>query len=162
MNEHFDLTETLKDCPKGTKLYSTIYGEVELDKIIKENEYPIILSRNDGSNFDVTADGRYFKDWDGDCTLFPSRDDRDWYNFKPKKPKFDPNTLKAFDKVLVKGNKMDCVWKCSLHSHFDANYRYSFCANTGIYRMCIPYNDETKHLVGTTEEAPEYYRYWED
>ena len=30
------------------------------------------------------------------------------------------------------------------------------------YQYCIPYNDETKHLVGTTEEAPEYYRYWED
>ena len=29
-------------------------------------------------------------------------------------------------------------------------------------RMCIPYNDETKHLVGTTDEAHEYYRYWED
>lgn len=28
--------------------------------------------------------------------------------------------------------------------------------------FCIPYNDDTKHLVGTKEEAPEYYRYWED
>ena len=30
------------------------------------------------------------------------------------------------------------------------------------YDKCIPYNDETKHLLGTSEEAPEYYRYWED
>ena len=30
------------------------------------------------------------------------------------------------------------------------------------YKYCVPYNDDTKHLVGTTEEAPEYYRYWED
>ena len=30
------------------------------------------------------------------------------------------------------------------------------------YKYCIPYNDDTKHLVGTTEEAPEFYRYWED
>ena len=30
------------------------------------------------------------------------------------------------------------------------------------YTYCIPYNDDTKHLVGTTEEAPEYYRYWKD
>lgn len=28
--------------------------------------------------------------------------------------------------------------------------------------MVIPYNEDTKHLVGTTEEAPEFYRYWED
>lgn len=27
-----------------------------------------------------------------------------------------------------------------------------------LYKMCIPYNEETKHLVGTNEEAPEYYR----
>ena len=26
--------------------------------------------------------------------------------------------------------------------------------------MCIPYNDETKHLVGTTEDCPEYYKWW--
>lgn len=162
MNENIDLTKILKDCPRWTKLYSTIYGEVELYEINKESEYPIILARNDGSKFDVTADGRYYKEWDGDCTLFPSRDKRDWSKFKVNKPKFDPKTLQPFDKILVKGNKMDCVWKCSLHSHFDADYRYSFCANTGIYKMCIPYNDETEHLVGTHDEAPEYYRYWED
>ena len=31
-----------------------------------------------------------------------------------------------------------------------------------IYAECIPYNEDTKHLVGTAEEASEYYRYWED
>ena len=31
----------------------------------------------------------------------------------------------------------------------------------GDVNVVIPYNDETKHLVGTTDEAPEYYRYWE-
>lgn len=30
------------------------------------------------------------------------------------------------------------------------------------YKYCITYNDNTKHLVGTTDEAPEFYRYWED
>lgn len=27
-----------------------------------------------------------------------------------------------------------------------------------MYPYCIPYNDETKHLVGTAEEEPEYYK----
>ena len=27
---------------------------------------------------------------------------------------------------------------------------------------CIPFNDDTKHLLDTNEEAPEFYRYWED
>ena len=29
MNENLNLVEILKDCPKGTKLYSTVHGEVE-------------------------------------------------------------------------------------------------------------------------------------
>lgn len=28
--------------------------------------------------------------------------------------------------------------------------------------MVIPYNDDTKHLIDTIEEAPEYYKYWKD
>lgn len=31
MNENLNLVETLKDCPRGTKLYSTVFGEVEFD-----------------------------------------------------------------------------------------------------------------------------------
>ena len=40
------------------------------------------------------------------------------------------------------------------------SYRYSCISD--YYKYCIPYNDDTKHLVGTKDEAPEYYRYWED
>ena len=40
------------------------------------------------------------------------------------------------------------------------NYKYE-CCNL-LYRFCIPYNDETKYLTGTKEEAPKYYRYWEN
>ena len=43
MNENIDLTKILKDCPKGTKLYSTIYGEVEFDKITEVDIYSIIF-----------------------------------------------------------------------------------------------------------------------
>ena len=78
-----------------------------------------------------------------------------------KKKKFDPETLKPFDRVLARDTIID-NWTCGFFSHtfvFDNVCKY----NVGeiLYTMCIPYNDETKHLVGTTEEAPEYYRYWE-
>ena len=36
-----------------------------------------------------------------------------------------------------------------------------FCLG-GIKCAVLPYNDDSKHLVGTKEGAPEYYRYWED
>ena len=32
MTENIDLAKILKDCPKGTKLYSTVFGAVEFDK----------------------------------------------------------------------------------------------------------------------------------
>ena len=75
------------------------------------------------------------------------------------KHKFDPKTLQPFDKVLVRYNDTG-RWKCAFYSHGSTIYKYT-TANSG-YMYCIPYNDETKHLLGTTDEAPEFYRYWED
>ena len=46
MNENIDLTKILKDCPKGTKLYSTVYGVVRFDEIDKDNTFPISLYVN--------------------------------------------------------------------------------------------------------------------
>ena len=77
--------------------------------------------------------------------------------------KFDPNILQPFDKVLVRDDRTE-KWQCSLFSYININddIYYPYVAiNTG-YKCCIPYNDDTEHLVGTTKEAPEYYRYWED
>ena len=80
-----------------------------------------------------------------------------------KKPKFDPKTLQPFDKVLVRDTN-EGQWKCTLFSHIigkeDCAFRYATAGGGYIY--CIPYNNDTKHLVGTADEAPEYYRYWED
>ena len=76
--------------------------------------------------------------------------------------KFDPKTLKPFDKVLVRDSCND-TWCCGFFSHiaiFDDVYRY--CTEMKLYEKCIPYNNDTKYLLGTIGEAPEYYRYWED
>lgn len=80
MNKNIDLTKILEYCPKGTKFYSTIYGEVEFDKIKKESKYPIIFTSSDGCNFDITADGKYYE-WGGECILFPSKGQRDWSKY---------------------------------------------------------------------------------
>lgn len=76
--------------------------------------------------------------------------------------KFNPNTLQPFDKVLVR-DYSSCYWNCDFFSRIDdstSNHKYITVSSA--YIFCIPYNDETKYLVGTSEEAPEYYRYWED
>ena len=83
------------------------------------------------------------------------------YRIKPKE-KFDPKTLKPFDKVIVKDYPAS-YWNCDFFSRVDdSTSNHKFITIGYAYKFCIPYNDDTKHLVGTTEEAPEFYRYWED
>lgn len=155
MNEKLNLVEILKDCPKGTKLYSTVYGEVEFDGINNREDFPVRFVKSDGDRGSVTAQGMLLEGFDGECTLFPSREQRDWSKFKVKKPKFDPKTLRPFDKVLV---YLNGIWDCDLFSYIKPD----FCTCvSGSFDYCIPYNDDTEHLVGTTYKAPEYYRYWE-
>lgn len=317
MNKNIDLTEILKDCPKGFKLYSLLHGEVSFMGIDEISDYPIMYGypvRGDmgiyTSAFYLTRNGAYSCNYnDGDCLLFPSKDQRDWSKFtapwynKPIEQKFqvgqyitdghdsgqiievychcykisdftgdnitiipftlqdnyhlwdikdakdgdvihfgivtaifkkyiggekcicycsfckdggfeipiengednvygcynatpttkeqydelmkemhdalyewdtekkelkkmcpnrfDPKTLKSFDRVIVRNNNGE--WECAIFSHikdYGDCYLYDCCYM--IYRYCIPYNDNTKHLVGTKEEAPEYYRYWEN
>ena len=164
MNENIDLTKILKDCPKGTKLYSTIYGEVTFSHINNSSIFPIIIQVNDDFHPVLTKDGRHSEAYKGECTLFPSKDQRDWRKFTApwyKKDKFDPKTLKAFDKVLVFDS--DRPWSPLLFSYleYSLNYPRMQCFDFTA-RKVIPYNKETEHLIGTHSEAPEYYKYWED
>ena len=166
MNENVDLTKILKDCPEGTKLYTTIWGEVTFIEVSENvcNLYPIIIY-NECDHVGLTKDGRYLiNKQDSECILFPSKDQRDWSKFTApwyKKEKFDHKTLKPFDRVLVRNYKTT-KWRCDHFSHFDGDNYNPCVASCCSYTFCIPYNDDTKHLVGTTEEAPDYYRYWED
>lgn len=167
MNENLNIVEILKDCPKGTKLYSTLFGDVELVSVSKNEEeiFPIEVKRSGGSPTTFMKDGRFYFGYDGECAIFPSRDQRDWSKFTApcyKKEKFDPKTLKPFDKVLAR-NESYQVWQCDLFSHIkNSSIQFMYRCVNSTHKCCIPYNDDTKHLVGTTEEAPEYYRYWED
>ena len=160
MNENIDLTQILKDCPKGTKFYSTVLGEVTFKDIVDDAKFPIIVSYKCGLYEEsFMADGRML-DYAGECTLFPSKGQRDWSKFTApwyKKEKFDPKTLKPFDKVLVR--LLNFKWRVNFFSNKEDG-AYTCIEHT--FKYCIPYNDDTKHLVGTNDEAPEYYRYWED
>ena len=247
MNENIDLTKILKDCPKGWEFYSSIYGEVKFEtikfqclkyrydphtpvhchcQIVEEDPRPIKFTVQDVERC-VSSAGEHIKG-KGECTFFPSKDQRDWSKFsapwykdekklvKPKfkvgdkivsiiikymgasgtqgtilkitddkyiftdgscmsisnqdswelvsdkKPKFDPKTLQPFDKVLVRDGS-EYNWMCSLFSCIQiGKEHFKYWTVSACFECCIPYNDDTKHLVGTNEEAPEYYKYWED
>lgn len=262
MNENINLVEILKDCPKGTKLYSTAFGDVYFYGISDNKEYPICIAVAGNSDYrTLTYDGKLWRDYGGECILFPSREQRDWSKFNPKKdwfvppckfkdgdilsyqckgfnnrsiyiyryhkrfntsyyvalsgddefridntgkwalngyndtvrfatedekkklfkaikdngykwnaetktlekliePKFDLKTLQPFDRVLV---KVGSYWRIEWFSYM---YEYKgdiyYACSRSAYKECIPYNDETKHLVNTSEEAPKFYRNWED
>lgn len=164
MNKNIDLTKILKNCPEGFELYTPLLGKVSFLSINKDTDFPIMVKSNLFGIISFTKEGYYIKYTpDGECLLFPSKEMRDWGKFIApwnKKEKFDPKTLKVFDKVLVKVT--NSKWKVSLFSHCDYNYVYPYVCIDGIYKYCIPYNEETMYLVGKMEEAPEYYKYWED
>lgn len=168
MNENINLTEILKDCPIGWEFYSSIYGNVTFCRIENDTDCPIVFFFIDKDGIEicrsVTKQGLDVPWCDGECTFFPSKTQRDWNKFTApwyKKEKFDPKTLNPFDKVLGR-DFVDRVWKCDLFSHITESENYPYKCVGYSYRYCIPYNDDAKHLVGTTDEAPEYYRYWEE
>ena len=99
--------------------------------------------------FNVMKDGRI----DGIFDLFFATE-------KPKVEKFDLKTLHPFDKVLAREDK-DTDWFATFFSHIDDCSKMARCGYF-ICGQCIPYNEETKHLVGTSEDCPEYYKWWEE
>lgn len=241
-----NIAEILKDVPRGTKLYSPIFGDVLLDKVNKLN-IEVLDTANNVQRFIYT--GLY--NLNGECMLFPSRENRDWNTFsycpfkngdviirndgvfiaifshlgieglpftktvnyhcwvkndgtvkclkdygigaypefrlateeekefffkaltekgfkwnaktlsleKIEVRKFDTNTLKPFDKVLVRDHSIE-LWKIEFYSHFVKGIHYMYRCIGNQYHQCVPYNDETKHLVGTDKDCSEYYKTW--
>lgn len=258
MNKELNLVEILKDCPKGTKLYSTIYGEVEFSRILENEEYPIAFdyfASNNKISERATKGGLHLIDFDGECTLFPSKDNRDWSTFRrpfkdgdfiysesadkyiwisifkeylcdgqkthadlsvksniiftnsdvpfckmvddeveyqrlatdeekqqllealhskgykwnneakkiekieEDKPKWNPDTLQPFDKVLVRDADTD-YWDGDfyIYTNKKKGSDYPYYCLVDNYKICIPYNEETKHLLGTNQKEPEFYQ----
>ena len=176
MNENIDLTKILKDCPKGFELYSPICGSVFIQEIhnTPEYDYPIECKSHTESHICFTKEGRFLINCpDAECLLFPSKNQRDWNKFiapwyKNENKKFDPKILKPFDKVLVRDSNLvadssSSLWKCQILSHIKEESKdYPYVCINEEYSFCIPFNDDTKHLVGTNKQAPEFYRYWEN
>lgn len=169
MINNLHLCEKLAGCPEGTKLWSPLFGECEflglstdLDEEPEEDKFWVY---NDEMGKVTFMDNGRFFDSSEDCLIFPSKDQRDWstwVNPKPRVERFDPKTLKPFDKVLVRDGK-DQLWRPAHFAWFDEGENFTVVlVELPCYARCVPFNDETRHLLGTTNEAPEYYRWWED
>ena len=165
MNERVDLNKILKDCPKGWKFWSPLFGEVKFhsmysDYVLVEIYNEIIWTFN--TNATITFNDRESLE----LMLFPSKEQRDWSKFTApwykNENKFDPKSLMPFDKVLVR-NIPSNNWDIEHFSHIDERSKpYQFYCLENNYAYCIPCNHDTEHLVGTTDEPQEFYRYWEE
>ena len=64
------------------------------------------------------------------------------------KPKWTP---KIFDKVITRVHNK-AIWTANIFSHIDQHGKYVTIGCISGYTYCLPYNDETAHLIGTTDE----------
>ena len=166
MSNDIDLSEILKNCPRGAKFYSYIFGEDTYFMGVSSHQgdaKPIFIygKYGEGQNFCLTKNGHAYADNYGECCIFPSKDQRDWSKFaapwlNKTSEKFDPHTLNPFDKVIARKDSEDS-WNIDFFSCFKLK-EIPFCLG-GTKCAVIPYNDDTEHLVGTTEGAPDFYKY---
>ena len=174
MNENLDLTKILDGCLEGTEFYSSLFGEVEFVGI--SDGRIIVNCVRINRRFMFNASGkyemselRYSDDWGNhlhsdECLLFPSKNQRDWSKFerfwdKPKVERFDPKTLQPFDKVLVR-DSLFTHWQIDFFGYINSRKKLVCCSTD--WNIGIPYNEETKHLLGTNDDCPEYYKWWEE
>lgn len=102
MNKNINLTKILKDCPIGWEFYSSIYGNVTFLRIDKKSDCPIVLFFIDKNKVDrcvsVTEQGLDSPFYNGECTLFPSQEQRDWSNFTAPWYKKEIDTISCLEK----------------------------------------------------------------
>jgi len=95
-----NIAEILKDYPKGTKLYSPICGECELECVDIEDIYPIVVTYGKStSNYKAIGEvsftkyGQYLASaTKGECLLWSSKDNHDWESMS-KKSAFKPGDI---------------------------------------------------------------------
>lgn len=147
-----DLTKILK---VGDQVYSPMGGYGIVSVINKNTSLPIRVEWADQNWSTFTKEGKYYS-FSPECLLFPSENNRDWATWETKKE----CPFKPFDKVLVRGNPGydQDHWCCDFFSHVDNG---CFITSRGKWsQCCIPYNKETKHLIGTNQNCPDKYKIW--
>lgn len=236
MENKINIADILKDCPKGMKMYSPIYGKVELWNVNSNSVYSIMTVTSIDRAGSFTSEGRLYEKYpSAECLLFPSSEMRDWTKFfkrgdvvqnkdggmyaifegwanddytkfnsticfhvfdasfgeeevcdtdcfvkareeeraafiadaeKHYNGKYNPDTLrvepvkpkcqfKPFDKVLIRDSKKQ-IWIANYFSlYYEEDKDYPYVCMGGSYRYCIPYNEHTAHLLGTTDPYTE-------
>lgn len=113
-----NLVSILKHCPKGTKLYSPIFGEVTLYSV--NNRIIDVIATNysdETTHIEFSRLGRLILGYsNAECVLFPSKDQKDWNKFRIPTKKGDVIMFDGTFPCLVTDDysKDTSKWYCGL------------------------------------------------
>lgn len=143
-----NIAEILKNCPRGTKLYSPLVGEVVLIDIDINTSFPIETQDSKGSTLIFTEEGHFYAcTSDAECMLFPSRDNRDWSTFRIPE---DHKIFRPGQRVLVIKQLFDTrfYWTVSHYSHYMKG-KHILCDGSSCCDSCILPLPDNEYKIGT-------------
>lgn len=154
MENKINIAEILRDMPKGTKLYSPLFGKCELMGV-DDSKYPIVIKAqriDDAISKGIMKDGRYFGGYeDAECSLYPSAKMRSWDKF-----------FKRGDVVVNEYSGLITVfdgWKNDDYTKFNTTIDYYKVSDswgkediycTGIYRRAT--DEERAKFIAAAEK----------
>lgn len=152
MENKINIAEILRDMPKGTRLYSPLFGECNLDEVCTSDRktYPIILLTSADTLVGFTKNGHYVDGFeDAECLLFPSAKMRCWDKF-----------FKRGDIVYNPHSQMYAVFECWAnddYTEFNTTINYYKDHTFGEEEVCdtecfVKANDEQKTLFIAAEK----------
>lgn len=82
MDKKLDLVKILENAPVGTELYSVMHGKVKIQRVEKQGDYNIVVMDEGIAFHSYTKEGKFKAGDLGECLLYPSKECRDWNEFK--------------------------------------------------------------------------------
>ena len=175
---------TIADAKDGDVLIDTLSGTraiTILFRFINEDDSISAYCGWNGYTFRVTIDGLGYGTLSSTQYVPATAEQRDllfqkmkeegyvWNDEKKELKKIQPHynisNFKPFDKVLVRCSN-DEEWMIEFYCKYDTlvhtspHRDYPFMGIGDSYSQCIPFNDDTKHLLGTTDMCDEQYINW--
>lgn len=128
MNNNTNIAEILRDCPKGTKLYSPLFGDITFEKVDISSTVSIQVKCSSNRQASFYETGLYYDYKDAECLLFPSSEIRDWSKF-----------FKRGDIVITNRNDMAAVfdgWANDTYTKFHTTINIYCNNNPGEQEVC--------------------------
>lgn len=147
MEEKINIVEILKDKSTRTKLYSPLYGEVFLSRLVGNNGIRVVCKGLDGSL--GTDEKSFWKNGKftlgGEICLFPSKEMRDWEKFSWKKG----------DVLSDDGGRL-CIFKSFAHSSY-LTFKAKLIKHEGPFIKFDTFLADTKDWHKTSDDVVKEY-----